>query len=420
MRAFFEIFRLEVRGFVRSRAWPILAAAGVAWMFAAPHFLRGDGTAAGAAEMSLRYSLGGVAALLSVSLLAAACGSLAGERAARRLALTCVRPVRPFVLALAKIAALAAIGASLLAPAAAVEWWRVGPDRRCDVVLRPVMPSPAEEAKAMYDAYLADPETPEPVRKASRGTVLRILEQRAWERYDSIATNATWTWRFGAALTEAPADGLAVRLRCSNLYSMRDEVRGVLATARASASLTNLTQAIVRVPLAAAAATGVPADELRFTNAGARPVMLRPRRDVEVLLPGGSMRANVVRAYLELCAMLTVLVAFGVFLGAGLARPVAVFTAVVLLAVGEMAPSVLESNPGEIESSAGDRIGLALTRFTARVTRPVGALHPLEDLSNAVQIPTDELLRIAFTHVLVLPLALAFLTALVLPRKQTP
>ena len=108
MRAFFDIFQLELRALSRSWSLAMLSAASAAWMLAVPRLVVGDGTAEGMREVCLRYGLGGVMALVTVSMLAAATGSLARERAAKRLQLTMVRPVRYFMIAAAKIAALAA------------------------------------------------------------------------------------------------------------------------------------------------------------------------------------------------------------------------------------------------------------------------------------------------------------------------
>ena len=93
MISFWRIFWLEFTGFVRSKALALLVAASVLWMVGLPFVLKGDGTADGARELYVHFSLGGVFVLLVVALLASATGSLAREREAKRLQLTLVRPV---------------------------------------------------------------------------------------------------------------------------------------------------------------------------------------------------------------------------------------------------------------------------------------------------------------------------------------
>ena len=102
MRGFAKVFCLEIASLVRSKTLVMLVVASVAWMFAMPYLVRGDGTADGSREMLVRYSLGGAFALLLVALLASATGSLARERAAKRLQLTMVRPVRHAAVAFEK------------------------------------------------------------------------------------------------------------------------------------------------------------------------------------------------------------------------------------------------------------------------------------------------------------------------------
>ena len=179
MRKFLEIFSLETKAFVRSKALMMLLVASIGWMLVFPLLAKGDGTAAGARELCIRYSLGGVFLLLVVSLLASATGSLARERAAKRLQLTLIRPVRYVIVVLAKIAAHVAVGAVVLAAACAVLAFKTDLSVPCSHVLSPVLPSPREEARAMYEEYMKDPETPEAVKRTKKEIVLRLLENRA-------------------------------------------------------------------------------------------------------------------------------------------------------------------------------------------------------------------------------------------------
>ena len=428
MNSFWRIFSLEFTAAVRSKSLALLLVASLAWMFAAPFVFVGDGTETGTRAIALHYSLGGVAALLVVTLLASATGAIARERAAKRLQLTLVRPVRHAVIALAKTAALASVGALVLAAATVVEACRSDLSRTCRHVILPVMPTPQEEAAMMYDAFMKDPSTPAPVRRAKKSVVLRLLAQRSLDRYDTVGTNDTirWTFKLGGDTTP---DAPSVRLRFTNAYDVRDDVRGDLELRIGEdlwrGAVTNITQAIVEIPLYRVQ-TCEPAEgnavltekaELKFRNCGKSPLMLRPRRDVNLLVPADGFGWNLLRAYVELVAMLSLLIAFGVFLGAGLGRPVALFTAIVALAVSEMSPSVIEQYPDELETDRIDAIGLYITRAAAEATHPVSSLEPLAKLSEDVCVERREVARTAVVNILLVPLALALLAALVIPRK---
>lgn len=418
MRGFIEIFRLEAMSLVRSRAFAMLIAFSVAWIVAIACISTGDGTAEGVREVFIKYSLGGVFSLLVVALLSSATGTLASERAANRLQLAMVRPIRYFLIALAKTAALTACGAIVLAVAIVAICFRTGVSERCSHVLKPVMPSPREEAETMYKAYMADPNTPAAVRNADKGVVLRLLANRAIDRYDTVGTNETATWRFtipeGAADSSAGA-GLAVRARFTNRFDKRDEVRGVFRTGGLCGVASNMTQAVVKIPLRGNGAAG---EELSFMNLGASALMFRPRRDVELLVPADSFAMNLARAYLELVAILALLVSFGVFLSASLGRPVALFVAMVVLVVAEMSPSVVEQYPDELETNAPDRIGLVMTRFMEKVTRPVSSLNPIERLATDSCVEAREVAGALALDFVAVPVLLALVSAFIMPRKQ--
>ena len=405
MRAFLEVVRLELKALARSRTVLFLLAASLAWTFAFPRLVRGDGTAEGARELDIHFSLGGVFALLVVSLLASAIGSLARERAAKRLQLSLVRPVGRFALVLGKAAAHVAVGALVLAAACAALATRVDLSAPCRHVLAPALPSVRESAERMYAHYMASTNTSRQVRTAPKATVMRILESREADRYETVGTNETVRWRFAAP-------GELVRIRFTNPMEMRQAVCGVFRSGAAELAVSNVTQSVLAVPFRGAAA------ELSFENRGPGALMFRPRRDVQVLRAADSFLMNLLRAYAVLVSVLALVVSLGLFLGAGLSRPVALFVAFVALAVGEMSPSVVEQYPDELGAGLGDRIGLAITRFAASVTRPVSAFSPLEALAKDECVEPVRVLSLALANLVALPALLALLSALVLPRKQ--
>ena len=214
-------------------------------------------------------------------------------------------------------------------------------------------------------------------------------------------------------------EGLAVRMRFTNQYEMRQDVRGAFTLGGLCGIVSNITQAVVTVPLTAKTGDGRrEARELEFRNCGTSALMFRPRKDINLLLPADAFGWNLCRAYVVLVAILAFVVSLGVFLSAGLGRPVAMFVAFVALAVSEMSPSVVQQYPDELETKLVDRIGLCITRFAAEVTRPVSAAAPLEALAQDECVESATVARLAAADFLVLPFLLSLLASLVLPRKQ--
>jgi len=314
MRALLAIFRLELTSLVRSKTLAMLTVVSVVWMFVWPHLATGDGTVEGARELWVRYSLGGVFALLVVTLLASATGVIAREREAKRLALTTVRPVRYMGIVLAKAAALVLTGAVVLAVVCALlsVSTRIGFSHPCCHVLRPVLPSPRAEAETMYEAYMRDPETPEAVRKAKREVVLRVLEARAVDHYFAVRTNATARWRF-----DLPADlpeGLRLRVRFAGICDSRQDACGVFRIGDFEGGVSNVTKTLLEVPLSSTRDRNVASPLLTFENRGRETLMLRPRKDIELMLPADTLVWNLIRTYVELVGILALVVSFGLFL----------------------------------------------------------------------------------------------------------
>ena len=420
MISFWRIFWLEILSLTRSRTLAMLLAGTVVWMLTLPSFVKGDGTEAGVREVLIHYSLGGVFVLTLVVLLASATGSIASERTARRLQLTLVRPVRYVAVVLGKALAHVTAGALVLAAAALLLAVNVDLSRPCRHVLSPVLPSPQEEAKEMYDSYMADPGTPEAVKRAKKSVVLRILEQRAQDRYETVPTNSVAEWKFGGEEGLGGLGKLAVRMRFTNPMDLRQDVVGVFRLGGLTGVVSNMTQTVLEIPLQDSQAVQPSQGPfaLSFENRGKSALMFRPRKDVNLLVCADSFGANLLRTYVGLLAVLAAVVAAGLFLSASLGRPVALFVAFVMLIVGEMSPSVVAQYPDSLERDVGDRIGLYISRFAAEVTRPVSAAAPLEALAKDECVEKGEVLRLVLSNMLAFPLALALLSAFVLPRKQ--
>lgn len=416
MKAFREIFRLEWRALVRSRAFALMLVASVAWMFAVPHLVKDDGTAAGAFELNVRYSIGVVFALVLVSLASSAAGSLSKEREARRLQLTLVRPVRHFVVALARMFALVSAGAVILGVSSAVLVAQVGVGRECDHVLAPVMESPKAEADRLFDEYMEKyPDFREKVKSQGEREVRLYLVQYVKDQLQTVATNETASWRFD--LKSVPQDAeMAVRVRVTDLFGRLRHVGGEFSLGGRKGALSHINKTIVRVPLEGGSHSD--GDELVFRNEGGASVTINPRNDLNLLVRADSFAWNAFRAWLELTSVLSLIVAVAVFLGAALGRSVAVFSVVAMLVVMVVSPSVLEDYPDPTTMNRVDRMSLALTEAAARVTAPFSVYSPVSALESDSCVERAEALEAVGVNVVLLPLVFALLSGLVMSRKS--
>ena len=416
-----QSFLLQWRAMWRTGMLPLCVAASVLVVIAAPHVARGDGTEAGMRQVLVQLALGGAFAVVAVASLVASCGAFADERAAKRLALTVTRPVPMCGVWLGKFAAIMSAAALSLAAATAALFCVADAGGDCIRLVPPLMPTIAEESLAEYDRFMAAPETPAEVKKQPKAAVVKELMKRMGERYDAVRPGETMTWNFVLpdGITAAGA-----RFRFSAEFGLRTTVSGTFALYSQGAEhdafyavVSNLTRSVLDVPLAATGKGSVEDGKiarLRFTNTGTGDVMLRPRRDLFVTVPGDSAAANAVRAVLMELVVVAVLVSFGMFFSSALSKSVSAFSAAVLIAVSLMAPAVLVQFPSELGANRAVKIGLGVSKAVLKATRPVGELHPIESFAAGESVEWRDIGKAAAQNALAVPLVLMLLSAAVL------
>ncbi len=417
-----EGFTLAWRALARGHVLALLLAAVALAHVLLPALVRSDGTAAGAREMYIRAVTGATYLITALTTLACACGFFAQERARKRLALTLVRPASTWGVACGTWLALCALAAAAFALTAACTALRFPETPACWHRAVPTLPPAEETARGMLADYLADPRTPEAVKKAPRATVLRLLTNKERERYDAVRTGETATWPVPAAL--ARETNVVVRVRFATPFDMRAPLVGAFTLGPLSGTVSNQTQSIVSVPLAPSAQApstkpqAPDTSRLSFVNHGAHPLMMRPRRDIELLVPADAFAGNLARACAQMLTVTALLAAFGLFLSSALSRPVALFTALAVVSVALMAPSVVLQFPDELGTTFGNRACLALTRAIYGLTETACAAQPISDLATDMCIEPLAVLRGVAVNGLLLPLALLALAARLLRHSQ--
>jgi len=414
-----ESFLLAWRALLRGHVLTALLGLTALAHLLLPAIVRSDGTEAGGRELFLRVVPGSVYMMLCVALLACACGLIAHARESHRLSLAAVRPVSAGALVCGPLLALVAVAAVVLAFNAGLTCARGGwMDARH--VYAPALEPPEVVARQVLQEVLADTNTPQEVRSTPRHRLLAILIGRESDRYETIPPGAAIEWPFPSEAAAA-STGVVARIRFSTQFNLRMALSGDIAFGPWSAAVSNSTQSILEIPLARAVGVPPPAAErapvFSFRNTGRSTVMLRPRRDVEVLTPAGSFEMNIVRATGEMLCIVTLLCAFGLFLSAALSRPVAIFTALVTLVVTEMAPAVVEQCPDTLDMPLTDRIGLWISRAVAYATSAVAETEPITDLATGTYVEWTALGRAFLVDAVGVPLVLVACAAFLVRRR---
>ena len=408
-------FILAWRALVRGHVVTLLLAATALAHLLLPALVRGDGTADGWREMYVRAVTGATFLFTAATVLVCACGFLAQERRRVRLTLVAVRPASLFSVAAGTWLALCLAAGLAYCATAVFTWARMPSAPDCMHHWAPALPPPAETAKLMMAEYLADPKTPENVRKAPKSAVLSLLTNKELDRYDVVRPGAEMSWPFPEGLDAG--EGVQVRVRFATQFELRAPFEGTFELGGLGASVSNTTQAVLDIPLAPRAVSGPAGCGLRFANTGRETVMLRPRRDLEVLSPADSFPANLARAAGQMLASTALLAAFGLFLSAALSRPVAIFTALVAVLVAMMAPSVVLQFPDGLDVALSDRIGLAISRAVTLLASAAGEAEPVSDLATGTCIEWRALGRGVLLNVGLLPAALLALAAFIARRR---
>ena len=415
-----ESFLLAWRALVRGHVLTALLALTALAHLLLPSVVRSDGTEAGHSELFLRVVPGSVYIVLCVALLACACGLVARARESHRLALAVVRPVSAGAVVLGPLMALVAVAAVVLAFNAGLTCVRGG-WTECRHVHQPDLEPPEVTARQMLQEILASTNTPEEIRSTPQHRLLSILIGREADRYEVIRPGGVLELPFSAEAAET-SDGVVARIHFSTRFNLRASLSGEVAFGKWSAAVTNNTQSFLEIPLTVAQKRDTPAVEtpkLVFRNTGRAEVMLRPRRDVEVLTPADSFGMNMLRASCEMLCVIAFLCAFGLFLSSALSRPVAIFTALVALTVTEMAPAVLSQCPETLDLPFTDRIGLWLSRGVVFATSAVAAPEPVSDLATGTYVKWMDVGRAFLVDAVVAPLALLSLAAFIVRRRAS-
>ncbi len=408
-----DSFQLVWRSLVRAHVPTLLAAATgfVYWLM--PSLVRSDGTAAGYREMSVRALSGSVCTIVGVAILSLACSLYSREREERRLSLALVRPVGAFAMSVGRWGGFLALAALMLALNASLALFfpSFDPFVRCNRHHAPALPPAIEAARGALDEYLASPETPPEVKQAPRREVLALLANKEQDRYDVIPPGGRISWPFAPA-----AFGLGgpakVRIRFATRFELSSPMAGEFVAGGAASVVSNNTQAIIEVPIVRGAGT-----TLEFHNTGRETVMLRPRRDLEILVPADARAANLARSTVQVFADFALLAAFGIFLSSALSRPTAIFTAVVAVIVAMMAPSVVEQYPDGLGAPIADRIGLAISRAAGWLTAAAVQSSPIEDFATDRMVEWGGLVKSVLVNGVLLPMALLAAASFVVRRK---
>lgn len=408
MRRILAIAAISIRSAIRSRMVICLLALLAIAVVGLPLTVKGDGTAEGQLRIIITYSLGAAFALLALTSLWAGALSIAQEVEEKQIQMLAVKPVRRVEIWIGKWIGLMAINAVLLLTASLITAALLPRDLldaqsaeggNWRAVHRPVLPI-AEDRESDARALLAErmrsgaypPDAP-------AEAALRVIRQELIARAATVAPGRRRDWAFELPRPIRSDETLRIRFRASSSQMNLAAVRGqwLAGPDRASSawrqSLSFIPGTYQEIELPGVTFAGARALSLSFINEDPAHTTLvfDPSDGARILLPSGGFYANYARALFLLLLRLGFLAAVGVTAGALFSSPVALFMAVALLLMAQLAGYTAEFPV----SSAGPLKLLDLTGDALRVVlKPLNTPPVLDAVATGMRVETAWILRV--------------------------
>ncbi len=445
-RTVLGVARQSVRESVRNRFVVAMLALLCVILLVLPRVMRGDGTTEGMVRVLLTWTVGLASVVIGAATLWAGCCAVSGDIEDGVYATVGTSASRPFWLWLGKWLGLVAVNGALLAltlaaVAAQARWHGIPPE-----ALRPferVLPD-AEYQRVQAGRRVAEMEAEGAVFPEEFGTTREERVEAMFadlrEGAFSLAPGKSFLWRFRAPDGVSARDGepWEARIRFVSPYGTMSDVEGRIS-ARFGGEGEDVASVDLRPDGSREARVSFPSPPegipggwvyVRFENTGAESApaaLIEAAEGAVVRIPAGTFAGNLAKTGLILLAALATLAAVGTSAGAMLSRPVAIFAATGVVALGVVSHTDIDALRGEdehthVEVTAAARKAEAASRavlgVVAVATSPVKRAAPLDRLGDGVRVSGKDVARCAAQNGVVVPAVFGLVAAAVLKRRE--
>lgn len=424
MQAVLAIARLTFKSAVRYRLVPFLAVLLLGAVFLLPAVIKHDGTARGLTQITLTYTLGLITAVLGMTTLWMACGTLARDIEECQMQVVAVKPVSRGAIWLGKWIGLLLLNALLLGASTAVVYgqllWRartLPPEQQAVLrnevfVARGSFKEIPPDLRPIVDQVLQERLKKESVASMDRGEVRRIVEEQVKADVQVVPPRITRIWRIDLSSVRASLRDEPLHLRIKFFASQKSE----------SGTYDGLWQVgppespnRPYLPVKHAAETfhefEIPANlfddqgllTVEFTNLSETALLFNFEDGLEVLYREGGFALNYLRGVLILLCWLGLLAALGLAAASFLSFPVAAFVALALLVVtfstGTMSQVIeqgtvraVDPNTGQVaQSNLFDAASVAFFKALLWIVNLARGFSPVDSLSTGRSITWGQL-----------------------------
>jgi len=452
MQSLLAIARLTSKAAFRFRLTPLMGALLIGCAVLLPVAIKSDGTARGMTQIVLAYTLTLTTALLGMTTLWLACGTLAKDIEECRIQLVDVKPVPRWKVWLGKWLGILKIDLTLLALAAGVVYvelqWRASklpPDQqeilRNEVFVargsfKPPQPDIEAEVDKLYQQRLQQ----EPALKAmDPKEVRRALRARVLSEYEAVPPGWTRRWRIDMSSVKDKVRGLHLFLRIKFHAAERKPKQTYIGEWRVGPPESPLRFRDIKSQAPDtyhefAVPPGLLDDKgfltIEFSNPNETALLFPLDDGIEVLYREGGFLLNYVRGVTILFFWLALLAALGLASASYLSFPTAAFVSLSLLIVafstGTMRTvieqgSILGVNPetGRVDNPGlVGMVSVAFFKTLLFLVNLVRGFSPIDSLSAGRSVSWGALARAAAQIVLLMGGFLAAVGIAVFTRRE--
>ena len=443
MRSIISITILTFREAIRSKLAIAVAVALILIVGGMPFVMKGDGSGEGLAQTLTYYTLILSTIFLFTTALWASAAAISSEAKSRTLQLARVKPLKMWRFWLGKWIGLNALFGFFLILTLLGVWLRINSlesHRIAYAKIPPVLPSIDEQIEKTIQEEIKSGSvtTKEGLRELRR----QLRNQVPYATID-LEPGGKWLWRFNtdkpidakrpvALLVTFSSDSYSSTPLSASCY-LRDVAKtGSNAPKPPTFQISNFTSREMRIKIPSESLVGGNQLELGIAHTGnekSSPIMLQPRQGLFLLRPAATLEENLLRTFLAMLPILSLLIAIGLTFGALFSLPVALFTATGLI-IAVFTASYVISDPDGLDFSEipnqtplyamNTKLASVTTRSLHKLSYSAVTPTPIQNLANCVLIPNSEIVESIKWNGILLPFILMICSSFTMSRKELP
>jgi len=437
MQRLFTIAWLTWKAAFRFRLFLVIAVLLLAAVVGLPLLIKDDGTARGFTQILLTYTLSVITALLGLSTLWLACGTLARDIEECQMQVVATKPIARWQIWLGKWLGLISLNAALLALSGGCVYgllqWRASrlPPAEQEVLREQVLVARGSAREASNDADI-DAETDRilqsrlksnPVDPADVPELRDQIRERVRSDFQLVPPGYPHQWQINLGFAKESLKGKTLQLRVKFNAAQRNTSGTYRAVWLVGSPETG--RVWRSEPMSLAPDTfhefQIPADlfdsqgilTIVFVNTNDTALLFPLEDGMEVLYPEGGFTLNFVRGLGIIFCWMALLAALGLMAASFLTFPVAAFFSLALLMIALSSGTLAEavdagtvtaggSENGVMGHSVADFVLIPLFKGLLTVIRLVGNFSPVDSLSGGRSISWAEL-GAAVVQIVLLP-----------------